>query len=477
MRNTKIVCTLGPASNTPERVGDLLAAGMDVVRLNFSHGRHEELDALISTVRQVSTALGRPVPIIADLQGPKIRTGRLPDGRPLPLADGALVSLVPEGASADAAPDRIPVDYPRLAEEVRPGERVLLADGAIELQIAEVRGREILCRVVHGGLLGERKGVNLPGSTLSLPSVTEKDRDDLQFALARQVDFVALSFVREPKDLRLARNLIAWAGASTPLIAKLEKPQALEHLDEILEASDAVMVARGDLGVELSPAQVPVEQKRIIARAAALRKPVITATQMLESMLASPRPTRAEASDVANAVFDGSDALMLSGETAAGRFPVEAVAVMSQIIECAENSEPFRHRLPLPARPGAEISDAVAETAVALSAKLGVKLIVVYTESGYTARLVSKHRPSCPIVGFSRHPEVCLQMGLLWGVRPQSVREIGDLDHLVLSAESILLHRGLAARGDLICLVAGTPFLIPGKTDLIKLHRLGRHDG
>ncbi len=475
MRNTKIVCTLGPASNTREKVAALLEAGMDVVRLNFSHGRHEDLEALIATVREAAAAADRQVPIIADLQGPKIRTSRLPEGKPIELADGATVSLVPgEGLST---PDRVVIDYPRLADEVRAGERVLLADGAVEMEITGVENGEVRCRVVHGGTLGERKGVNLPGSALSLPSLTDKDRADLQFALAHQVDFVALSFIREPRDLLLARHLIGWAGAKTPLIAKLEKPQALDHLDEIIQASNAVMVARGDLGVELSAAQVPVEQKRIIARASALRCPVITATQMLESMISSPRPTRAEASDVANAVFDGSDALMLSGETAVGRFPVEAVAVMTQIIEHAEGSELFHRRAPAPAWCGpAEISDAVAETAVSLSAKLGVKVIAVYTESGYTARLVSKHRPECPIVGLSRHSHVCLQMALLWGVRPQPVNQIGDLDHLVLSAESILLGRRLAARGDLICLVAGTPFLVPGKTDLIKLHRIGGLD-
>jgi len=474
LRKTKIVCTLGPSSNTPEGIARLLEAGMDVARLNFSHGRHPELAAIIDEVRKAARAAGRFVPIVADLQGPKIRTGRLADGRPVELADGAAVRLIP-GEEA-GHPDRISIDYPRLAEEIGPGDRVLLADGAIELAVSEVAGGEIVCRVVHGGLLGERKGVNLPGARLSIPSLTDKDKADLQFALAHKVDFVALSFVREPRDLRLVRNLIQWAGAATPLIAKIEKPQALDHLDEILAAADAVMVARGDLGVELSLARVPVEQKRIIARAADFRKPVITATQMLESMMSSPRPTRAEASDVANAVFDGSDALMLSGETAAGRFPVEAVTVMGQIIEQAEQSGAFHARPPAGTGQPVEISDAVAETAVALSGKLGVKVIAVYTESGYTARLISKHRPHCPVVGLSRHAEVCLQMGLLWGVRPRTVRELADLDHLMLAAESILLGENLARRGDLVCLVAGTPFAVPGKTDMMKLHRIGGPD-
>jgi pyruvate kinase len=322
--------------------------------------------------------------------------------------------------------------------------------------------------------MGERKGVNIPGATLSVPCITEKDKADLKFALAQQVDFIALSFIRKPQDLLRARALITASGSSTPLIAKLEKPQALEHLDEILTAADAVMVARGDLGVELSPAQVPLEQKRIITRAAALRKPVITATQMLESMISSPRPTRAEASDVANAVFDGSDALMLSGETAVGSYPEEAVRMMAQIIERAETSDLWRppdSTLQSGADP--EISDAVAEAAVSLASRLKVKLLTVYTESGYTARLVSKHRPRCPVVGLSRHREVCRQMGLLWGLRPQHGAQMDDLDSLVLHAEALLLARRMVEPGDWICLVAGTPFGVRGRTDLIKLHRIG----
>jgi pyruvate kinase len=451
-------------------IGELLDAGMDVVRLNFSHGSYEKKARLIGLVRELADARGRFVPIIADLQGPKIRTGPLAGGREVALAEGSTVKLVGDDGVSTAR--RITADYPQLAEEVSPGQRILLADGAIELQVTGCTGPEVTCRVVHGGLLGEHKGINVPGAALSVPSITEKDKADLKFALEHHADFIALSFVREPQDVRRARALVKASGATTPLIAKLEKPQALDHLDEILAEADAVMVARGDLGVELSPAQVPVEQKRIIARAGLLRKPVITATQMLESMLSSPRPTRAEASDVANAVFDGSDALMLSGETAIGEYPLEAVRMMAQIIERAEASEVWR--APVPHDTGRmETSDAVAETAVSLSAKLGVKVLTVYTESGYTAGLVSKHRPACPIVGLSRHREICLRMGLLWGVRPRLVVQLADLDALVLEAEALLLAEHMVEPGDWICLVAGTPFSVRGKTDLIKLHRIG----
>jgi len=471
VRHTKIVATLGPASLTPETLARLIGAGLDVVRLNFSHGARQDHARAIRMVRQAAAEAGRLIPILADLQGPKIRTGPLGAGAPVELPDGAWVRLAAGEAPGDAG--RISISYDKLAEEAPPGSRVLLADGAIELEVDHAEGGEVVCRVVHGGMLRERQGVNLPGAALSVAALTEKDKEDLKFALAEQVDFLALSFVRHPKDLRLARSLIGWAGRATPLVAKIEKPQALEHLDEILEAADAVMVARGDLGVELSPAEVPLAQKRIIARAAAFRKPVITATQMLESMISRPRPTRAEASDVANAVLDGSDALMLSGETAVGRFPIEAVAMMAGIIERTEGSEIARALRPPAAAGPPEISDAVAETAVSLSAKLGVKVLVVYTESGYTARLVSKHRPACPILGLSRHPEVCLQMGLLWGVRPHGARQVSDLDQLVLAAESIAVDQRLAQRGDWLCLVAGTPFAVPGKTDLLKLHRVG----
>ena len=412
------------------------------------------------------------IPIIADLQGPKIRTGKLKQGQPVSLKAGAALRLRHQPIAGDEK--SVSIDYPTLAEDVEPGDRILLDDGAVALRVSRIEDGDVICEILNDGLLRERKGVNVPAAALKLPSVTEKDKTDLRFALDQGVDYIALSFVRRAQDVELLKDLIAAAKTDTHVIAKLEKPQALDDLARILEVADGVMVARGDLGVELSPWQVPVEQKRIIREAAGMRKPVITATQMLESMIERPSPTRAESSDVANAVLDGSDALMLSGETAIGRYPVEAVAMMRRIIESAEATLPERtYSTSARSGPSEDLSDAVAQSAAELAEQLEAKYIVVFTESGYTARLVSKHRPRSAILGLSRHPQVCRRMKLLWGVRAKPVDEIRDVDHLVRVAESLLLGLGWGDRGDLICIVAGTPFRVPGKTDLIKLHRIG----
>jgi pyruvate kinase len=472
MRNTKIVCTLGPASDNLETVCALLDAGMNVVRLNFSHGKHEQHAESIQIVKQAAKKRNRMTPIIADLQGPKIRTGRLEGGQPVMLLAGAGVRLTNQPVLGSAAV--IAIDYPTLAADVNPGDRILINDGAIELRVTRIEGEDVICEIVSGGLLAERKGVNVPSATLKLPSVTDKDKEDLGFALKHGVDYIALSFVRSAEDVRKARALIEAEGYDTPIIAKLEKPQALDDLDNILEAADGVMVARGDLGVELSPWQVPIEQKRIIQQAAKARKPVITATQMLESMIHNASPTRAEASDVANAVFDGSDALMLSGETAVGKYPVESVKMMKRIIETAEAGSGRHDRgghLFQGSMTG--ISDAVTRSAANLAEHLNAKYIVVYTESGYTARLVSKHRPRCTILGLSRHKRVCQRMKLLWGVRAKTIKQVDDIDHLVKVVESMLVRLKWVQKGDLICIIAGTPFQVAGKTDLIKLHTIG----
>lgn len=471
MRKTKIVCTLGPASHEPEVIGGLLDAGMNAARLNFSHGSHEYHAETIRRVREAGQKRDRMIPIIADLQGPKIRTGRLEAGA-VSLASGATVRLTNQPTLGNT--ERIPIDYPTLAEDVQPGDRVLLSDGALELRVTEIDGENVVCSVITGGLLGERKGVNVPGATLKLPSITDKDKLDLCFSLRQGVDYIALSFVRSADDVQKARDLIEAEGSDTQIIAKLEKPQALDALDAILEVADGVMVARGDLGVELSPWKVPVEQKRIIEHAARARKPVITATQMLESMINSPSPTRAEASDVANAVFDGSDALMLSGETAVGKYPLESVEMMKRIIETAEAKQ---EETPTPQKPFQRtdpgLSDAVAHSATQLAEDLNAKYIVVYTESGYTARLISKHRPHCSILGLSRHPRVCQRMKLLWGVRAKQIEQVYGIDHLVMVIDSMFRKLKWLKEGDLICVIAGTPFQVAGKTDLIKLHRIG----
>ena len=468
MRRTKIVATLGPVSSTRETIGALLDEGADVFRLNFSHGELDGHEANIRLIREAAAERERQVPIIGDLQGPKIRTGRLPSGRPLDLRPGEPLRLA---AAGEAGAGVVVIDYPRLARDVHPGDRILLADGTIELRMTGVDGADVICEIVAGGELGERKGVNVPGTTLDLPSITEKDERDLQFALSRQLDYIALSFVRRAADLLRARETIESHKGRAQLVAKIEKPQALDDLDAILEATDAVMVARGDLGVELSPWRVPAEQKRIIAEAARRRKPVITATQMLESMMLRPSPTRAEASDVANAVLDGTDAVMLSGETAVGKYPVESVTMMSRIVDSAEPMLLGRE-MAVPGLGSSKdlISDGVAESAVRISERLGACGIVVYTESGLTARLVSKHRPRCRVIGLSRHESVCRSMGLYWGVDALRVDGVQDVDQLVGVVDSLLPRTGRAKSGDLICLTAGTPFHVRGKTDLIKLH-------
>src|SRR5271167_2960170 len=335
-RHSKIVCTIGPATRTPRMIRKLLQAGMDVARLNFSHGSHESHAETIAMLRAAAAEFHRPLAILGDLQGPKIRTGSLAGGGTVMLRTGQTFTITTARILGDST--RVSTTFTQLPREVKKADRILLSDGLIELRVEKVQRREVICRVVNGGTLGENKGINLPGVKLKVPALTSKDREDLRFALKHGVDYIAVSFVRRPEDVTLAKSLIRRAGKDTPVIAKLEKPEAIENLEAILQVSDAVMVARGDLGVEMNPERVPVVQKNIIARARECRRPVITATQMLESMTENPRPTRAEASDVANAIFDGSDAVMLSAETASGAYPIEAVAMMARIIEEAEGS-------------------------------------------------------------------------------------------------------------------------------------------
>jgi pyruvate kinase len=469
LRKAKIVATIGPASREPPMLKALLEAGMDVARLNFSHGEHSRHARVVADLRRLSTLRKRSLAIVADLPGPKIRTGRLAT-RPLRLRAGQ--RLVLTGQDVVGNDERIGVTYPRLAQDVRPGDRILLADGLIELRVLGTRTEEVLCRVVNGGSLGERKGVNLPGVKLSVSSLTPHDRKHLRFALKQGVNYVAQSFVRSADDVRALKRLIARAGYDTPVVAKIEKPEALDDLEAILEVADGVMVARGDLGVEMSPETVPVAQKRIIALANECRLPVITATQMLESMMENPRPTRAEASDVANAVFDGTDAVMLSGETAAGRYPREAVQMMARIVRQAEAAG-----LPLPRRRRQEtssIAETVAETVAVAADQLSVKAVAVFTQSGFSARLVSKARPTPPIVGFSPSREVRRRMALLWGVLPRRVKSVRDVDALTREGERQLRREKLVKKGDTIAFVAGTPLGVKGTTNFLKFHTVGR---
>jgi pyruvate kinase len=442
---------------------------MDVARLNFSHGKHEDHAHSIATLRAAAIEHEKPIALIADLQGPKIRTGPLAGGTPVTLRAGQRFVITTARVPGDA--DCVSTTFRPLPREVHRGNRILLSDGLIELRVEKVRGQEVICEVVNGGALGQHKGINLPGIQLRVPALTSKDRKDLAFALTQDVNYIAVSFVRHPEDVVLAKNLIRRAGKDTPVIAKLEKPEAIENLDAILRVADGVMVARGDLGVEMNPERVPVVQKMIINRAREARRPVITATQMLESMTQNPRPTRAEASDVANAIFDGSDAVMLSAETASGKYPVEAVAMMARIIEEAEGSITEFPRPSLQEK--LKVAETVAELVCHASRELHMKLIAVFTHSGFTARLVSRYRPLVPIVAFSPEAETRRRMALFWGVMARAIVDVHKVDGLAEIAEQRLLEERLVRKGDVIGIVAGTPMGVRGTTNFMKFHVIG----
>jgi pyruvate kinase len=465
MRRTKIVATLGPATSSPDVVRQLIQAGMDVARLNFSHGTHDDHARQIATLRALSRDLDTPVTILQDLQGPKIRVGQLPDGATTLLANGT-VSLVPESDFTGEG-DTVPIDYPHLAESAKPGMHVLLDDGLLELEVTEVTGGIVRCRVVEGGVLKSRKGVNFPNLALRLPSLTEKDIRDVGFGVAQGVDWISLSFVRSAADVRTLKQLLAAKGVATPIVAKIEKPQAVDNLDEILQEVNGVMVARGDLGVEVRPEKVPMLQKQIIEKCNRLGLPVITATQMLESMIREARPTRAEASDVANAIIDGTDAVMLSGESAIGAHPVRAVEMMVRIAREVEAGIVFK------AYAATDPSDAhaLAEGASAVAHSLNVRAIVVLTTSGYTARLVAAERSKTALFALTTDANVYHALNLHWGIKPLLVSETaGGFEGLVALAESSLRERGLVTAGDKILVVGGVP---PGRargSNFLKLH-------
>jgi len=460
---TKIVGTLGPASNTPDGVRALVEAGLDVARINFSHGTHEQHARTIATVREVATQLGRPVAILADLQGPRIRIGAL--GAPRELEVGSTVVLVPEEV---ASGDEIPITYADLCHDVNVGNRVLINDGLFELVVTRVEAPRVWASVVHGGTLTSNKGMNLPGIAVSAPSLTDKDKSDLAFAVEHELDMVALSFVRRAQDIDEMRALIP---RTMLVVAKIEKDVALENIEEIMRATDAVMVARGDLGVELPFEEVPYAQKHIIATANRMGRPVITATQMLESMIDNPRPTRAEASDVANAILDGTDAVMLSAETAAGHYPRLAVEAMRRIIKEIE-TRPRPGTLKRSERrdvSGVNTEEAIAAATVAAVRMMDAPLVVVFTKSGFTARIVASHRPSVPILALTDEPRVCRQLSLVWGVVPRLVPTARGYDHMVAMALREALDLNLVTKGDRVLVTAGVPFDVPGTTNLLKV--------
>ena len=453
-RRAKIVCTIGPVSNSEEMIRELMLRGMDVARLNFSHGTHEQHAVVIERLRKVSAGLGRSICILQDLQGPKIRTGRLKSHAPVALKQGQSVTITPK--DVEGTTEIIATTYQNLADDVKPGERILLSDGRIELVVHEVCNGEVVCEVLNGGMLGENQGINLPGTNVSIPSLTEKDLRDLEFGLKQGVDLVAISFVRTVHDVVKAKNAIANYRSDVGLIAKLEKPQAIENLDGILDAAVGVMVARGDLGVEVAPEKVPLIQKYVIRRALDFRKPVITATQMLESMTESPRPTRAEASDVANAVFDGTDGVMLSGETASGKYPREAVEMMARIV--AEAEAHTQH----PLKPGhreashLSVAETICESMAHAAQDLKVRAIAVFTETATTARLLSKYRPATEIYAFSSSETVRNRMNALWGTTPLMCPPALSVERMAQFAEDELRRLKVLVAGDVFGLVAGT---------------------
>ncbi len=470
MRRTKIVATLGPATSTPERIAGLIRAGMNVARLNFSHGTHAEHAARIAMVRRAAAEAGRHVAILQDLQGPKIRTGPLENGQPVELVAGQRFVITTEPIVGNA--NRVSTTYRALPLDVRPHDRILLSDGLIELIVISHTDTEVETEVVHGGRLREHQGINLPGVRVSAPAATEKDFVDLAFGLEQGVDYVALSFVRRASDVREVKEFIRRAGKQTPVIAKIERPEALDVLPEILAEADGIMVARGDLGVEMPPERVPIVQKQIIAAANQAMLPVITATQMLESMIHNPRPTRAEASDVANAILDGTDAVMLSGETAAGAYPIEAVQMMALIADAVEESltgNPHSTSPRWAITTAQSTPRAIAAAACTIANTLPVRFIVVLTQSGASARLVSHYRPQVPILAFCPSEETARRTSLYWGVIPIVIEARDRLDELEQQIVRYMRDMGIVRRGDLIALSGGHPVYRYGPTNFLKV--------
>ena len=462
-RRTKIVATIGPATGTAEGVRALVESGMDAARLNLSHGTREEHAERARLIRDVQETIGRPLALIADLQGPKLRIGNLPD--PVTLARGDEVVVTGDESSRNG---ELPVLPAVIGEVLQPGHEVLIDDGLVRLRVERIRSGRAECAVLAGGIVSAHKGVNLPGVPVPIPSLTRKDMDDLEFAMALDVDFVALSFVRSAADVRDLKDLIKQAGSTANVIAKIEKAEAVDALDAILQDADAVMVARGDLGVEIGPELVPLLQKRIIIGALDHGKPVITATQMLESMIHQPEPTRAEASDVANAILDGTSALMLSGETAIGEFPIEAVTTMTRIARAVEPSLGYRHQLP---EAGEEptVGQAMSNGACDLAETLRASAILVPTFSGRTASAVARLRPRRPVLGLTHHEYAWRQMAIEWGVIPLRIPECADVEELWERSVDAARESGVVESGDRVVITAGTAVNIAGSTNVIKV--------
>lgn len=468
-RRTKIVCTLGPSSNTAEKIDQLVRNGMNIARVNFSHGTHEENGNVIKNVRKVADRYDVSLPILADLQGPKIRVGDMKDGAQ-EIEKGDYVTLTPKEVKGTS--DTIPVDYKDLVHDAVEGNKILIDDGLLELKVMRKNSDSLIAQVVVGGTLKSRKGLNLPDVDLSMPSLTEKDIADLEFALSQDVDYIGMSFVRSADDIQEVISRVRARDSNAGIIAKIEKPEAVDVIDDIIEESSGIMVARGDLGIEIASERVPMVQKTIIDRSRQAGKPVITATQMLDSMIENPRPTRAESSDVANAVLDGTDAVMLSGETAAGAYPVESLQTMDKICRSVEGNAPhIYHSLSYrkPEWKEKQVIESLAYSCVVLAENVEAKVISTITHSGSTARRIAKFRPRVPIVAFTESDEVRRQLGLVWGVRPVKIDEIFDTDKSVKLMERHLKKHGLVNVGERAIIATGMPIAKRGRTNMIKV--------
>jgi pyruvate kinase len=467
---TKIICTLGPSSSDGHTIEKMIKEGMSVARLNFSHGTQSSHGKLITLVRRAAAKLDRPVSIMQDLCGPKLRVGKLQNDS-LRLKSGETLELA--GGEFVGDERRLPVSMPQVIRDLKKGDRVFLADGNLRLRVRKVGSESVQAAIVTGGELHSHQGVNLPDTKLSLPSLTDKDRDDARFGLQQGVDIIALSFVRSVDDVLQLRQLIEKAGQKTPIYAKLEKPEGIKHLCKIVEATDGVIVARGDLGVEMPLEKVPIIQKEITRVAAERFKPVVIATQMLESMISSPRPTRAEASDVANTIFEGNDAVLLSGETAAGKYPVEVVRTLTSIARTVERSRKAGSEYALPAgKAKLDFSSAVAEAAVRMAEDIGARVIACFTKSGMTARLISKQGSTLPIVAFTSDRKVLTRMPILRGVSPMYMPMIRSVDQIIIKVESRLKDEKIVRTGDKIVIVASAPVAVYGQTNMLKLHEI-----
>ena len=469
MPRAKIVCTLGPASSTPERIGELIDAGMNVARLNFSHGSHEDHARMLQLVRSEADRRGKAIAALLDLQGPKIRVGKIANGQ-IELRPGAELTITTENILGDER--RVSTSYTMLPNDVKIGDQILLDDGYLALAVTGVDGREVRTVVVSGGILKNNKGINLPGVEVSAPALSEKDRTDIGFALRHGVDYVALSFVRRPEDVIEAKRLLTVDNVSIPVIAKIEKPQALDRLGDIIDVADGIMVARGDLGVELGPEKVPLWQKRIIEETNKRGKIVITATQMLESMITQPRPTRAEASDVANAVLDATDALMLSGETASGVHPVEAVRTMARIIEEIEKSAYYRANHEIPDIQLAVSANAIAHAAYTAAKAMKIRTIVAVSDSGGAARLISEYRPEANIVVLTTDDVTFRRLALVWGVTPVLIGPSASTEELIDRVEATLIERNLALPGENVLITMAVPVGAGVQTNMLKIHQI-----